>query len=170
MRFPTRIASLKQGGNVEHHGHDHSHAHGDHSDGEQPSESLVEEHTGHAHTLMPVSSSTSADFGMLGVFLHLLGDAINNVAVMLSAVVIMTTSFRYADPIASLFVACMILLTAWPLIRKSGKVLLQSAPDQVDLEGLEKDVASVKNVKSMHECHVWNLSEWYNLYSRKLAN
>lgn len=79
---------------------------------------------------------------------------------MISAAVILTTQFRYADPIASLFVSLMIIATALPLTKRSGKILLESAPDEVDISGVESDVQKVKGIDGVHEMHVWSLSKF----------
>jgi solute carrier family 30 (zinc transporter), member 1 len=105
------------------------------------------------------SPGTFADLGIFGVIIHLLGDAINNVAVMISAGVFMATSFIYADPIASAFVGLMILATSAPLVLKSGRILLEGAPIQVDFDGVRQDIARVDGIEGVHELHVWNLSK-----------
>ncbi|KDQ58281.1 hypothetical protein JAAARDRAFT_155994 [Jaapia argillacea MUCL 33604] len=140
------------------HGHSHSHSHPDEDIASHDSRPIVL-HAGHAHTSVSPSSHSHRDLGLLGVALHLLGDALNNLAVIISAVVIMFTKFYYADPIASLFVGCMILATAWPLMRASGRFLLEGAPEEIDVEGVVKDVERVKGVEEVHEVHVWSLTQ-----------
>ncbi|KDQ58282.1 hypothetical protein JAAARDRAFT_35091 [Jaapia argillacea MUCL 33604] len=116
-------------------------------------------HAGHAHTSVPSCNRSDRDLGLLGVALHLLGDALNNLAVIISAIVIMFTGFYYADPIASLFVGCMIMTTAWPLMRNSGRFLLEGAPEEIDMQGVESDVERVKGIEEVHEVHVWSLTQ-----------
>jgi zinc transporter 1 len=58
------------------------------------------------------------DLGMLGVLLHVIGDAVNNLGVMVAALIIWFTKFEgryYADPAASLWIACIIILSSVPL-------------------------------------------------------
>jgi zinc transporter 1 len=95
------------------------------------------------------------------VIVHLVGDAINNVAVMISAGVFMATSFVYADPIASAFVGLMILATSGSLVIRSGRILLESAPIQIDFDGVKQDITRVDGIESVHELHVWNLSKCF---------
>jgi zinc transporter 1 len=92
------------------------------------------------------------------VAVHLLGDAVNNITVMISAGIYMATSFVYADPIASSLVGLMILATSGPLVLRSGRILLESAPMEVDFKGVELDITRVKGIEGVHELHVWNLS------------
>lgn len=102
------------------------------------------------------------DLGLLGVLIHLIGDAINNLAVILAALLIMllhSPKRYYADPTLSLFIAFIILLTAVPLTRRSGAILLQSAPPGVKLDDIKSDIESIQGVKSVHELHVWRLDQ-----------
>lgn len=112
----------------------------------------------HAFTLQP----SGHDLGLLGVLIHLIGDAINNLAVILAALLIMllhSPKRYYADPALSLFIAIIILLTAVPLTRRSGAILLESAPPGVRLDDIKSDIESIEGVKGVHELHVWRLDQ-----------
>lgn len=87
------------------------------------------------------------DLGMLGVLIHIIGDAINNIGVIIAAVVIWQTRFEgrfYADPAASMFIAIMIFVSAIPLTRNSGAILLQSAPRGVEIADVKHDLEQVR--------------------------
>jgi zinc transporter 1 len=102
------------------------------------------------------------DLGILGVLTHLLGDALNNIGVIISALIIMlihSPHRYYADPAASLFIAISILTTAIPLTKRSGLILLESAPPGVKLEDVKHDLEAIPGVKSVHELHVWRLDQ-----------
>lgn len=86
------------------------------------------------------------DLGMLGVLVHVIGDAINNIGVIIAAVVIWQTNYEarfYADPAASLFIALMIFFGAIPLTKNSGTILLQSAPLGVEIDDVKHDLEQV---------------------------
>lgn len=83
---------------------------------------------------------------MLGVLLHVIGDAVNNIGVMVAAAIIWKTNGDarfYADPAASLFIAIMILLSSWPLVKYSGYILLQGAPGSLKLADIQHDLEKV---------------------------
>jgi solute carrier family 30 (zinc transporter), member 5/7 len=86
------------------HGHSHTHSHGD---------------CGGGH----------ADHNMRGVYLHILADLLGSVSVIISSVIIYFFGFWIADPICSALSAVLILLSAFPLLEETGKVLLLSAPE-----------------------------------------
>lgn len=88
---------------------------------------------------------------MLGVFIHVMGDAINNIGVIIAAVIIWKTDGEgryYADPAVGVFIAIMILLSALPLVKNSGDILLQIAPRGIDLEDIKHDIEMVSNYVS----------------------
>lgn len=86
------------------------------------------------------------DLGMLGVLIHVIGDAINNIGVMIAAVVIWKAEGHrryYVDPAVSVFIGIMILVSALPLTKKSGAILLQVAPQGIGLDHVKEDMESV---------------------------
>ncbi|KAG5647877.1 hypothetical protein DXG03_007801 [Asterophora parasitica] len=102
------------------------------------------------------------NLNLIGVLVHLFGDAINNIAVIVSAVIIwkVQSSQRfYADPAVSLAISLIIFGSAIPMTLKSGRILLEAAPKFLDLEKVKYDILSVPNVLSVHDLHVWHLSQ-----------
>ncbi|KAH8915490.1 hypothetical protein BT69DRAFT_1271636 [Atractiella rhizophila] len=133
---------------------------------------VQDEHADHHHSKAVQVLKKHRDFGMLGVFLHLVGDAINNIGVMISAVIIWQTtspSRFYADPAISLFIAFSIILTALPLIRRSGRILLDSAPAELDIAGVEKDIVAIPGILDAHDLHVWSLTQKKRIASVHVA-
>ncbi len=83
---------------------------------------------------------------MMGVLIHVIGDAFNNVGVIVAALVIWLTSSEarfYADPGISMGIALMILVTSIPVVKNSGKILMQSAPKGVDMDDVKHDLEKV---------------------------
>ena len=90
-----------------------------------------------------------------GAFAHVLTDAYAFAATIVAGVVVVVTGFRRADPIASLVVVLLMLRAAWQLLRDSGHVLLEAAPEQVDLAALRSHLLETPNVLEVHDLHVW---------------
>ena len=83
---------------------------------------------------------------MLGVVLHVVGDAVNNVGVMIAALAIWKAESDkryYADPAVSLFIALTIFISAIPLVKHSGLILLQTAPWGVAIGDIKHDLEKV---------------------------
>ena len=91
---------------------------------------------------------------MLGVLIHVLGDAINNIGVIISAVVIWQASGHgryYIDPAISCFIAIMILISAIPLTKSSGSILLQIAPGGVETDHVKHDMEQASSISLMYQ-------------------
>jgi len=94
-----------------------------------------------------------------GAALHVLGDLLGSVAAIIAAVVIIQTGWMPIDPILSVLVAMLILRSAWHLVRRSAHILLEGAPEWLDLEEMQhKIIAAVPEVTEIHHVHVWGLT------------
>ncbi|KAI3404399.2 ZRC1 [Candida oxycetoniae] len=99
---------------------------------------------------------------MEGVFLHVLGDALGNVGVIITALIIWKTDYSWrfhADPLTSLIITFIIFNSALPLCRKSSKILLQATPPYINSDQIVKKILKLKLVENVHDFHVWNLNE-----------
>ena len=108
-------------------------------------------HGGHSHD----------DMNIRGIFFHVLGDALGNVGVMASALIIWLTpwSFRfYFDPAISLLITLIILKSALPLCRDTAKPLLQAVPSHISVDDIREDIETLPGVRSCHHVHVWALT------------
>ncbi|BFZ16030.1 hypothetical protein BsWGS_19069 [Bradybaena similaris] len=105
--------------------------------------------------------ASSQQLNMRGVFLHVLGDALGSVVVVISALVIMFAEgdWRfYIDPAMSVFMVIIILSTTIPLLKESAFILLQTVPSHVDVENIIKELEQMDGIYGVHECHIWQLA------------
>ncbi|GFG26776.1 metal ion resistance protein/transporter (Zrc1), putative [Aspergillus udagawae] len=132
---------------------------------------VLRPHVEHRHNVKS-QAKKGHDLGMMGVLIHVLGDAANNVGVIIAALVIWKAKYEgryYADPAVSMAIAIVILLSSLPLVRKSGTILLQSVPLGVDPEDVKHDLEAIPGVESVHELHIWRLNQEKALASVHLA-
>ena len=102
------------------------------------------------------------DLNMRGIFLHVMGDALGNIGVIASALVIWLTdwSFRYYfDPAISLLITCIILASAIPLCKAASRILLQATPPHIDVDHIREDIEDLPGIVGCHHLHVWQLSD-----------
>jgi len=101
----------------------------------------------------------SGDLNMRSAALHMAGDALGSLAVLSAGVVLVADhSLEWADPLASLVVAAIIVAEAYRLLRASVDALLESSPADVDLVELIAVMGRVPGVAEVHDLHVWSLS------------
>lgn len=120
-------------------------------------------HATHNHSIARKNDSKKQkSMNMEGVFLHVLGDALGNVGVMLTAIFIWKTDYSwrfYADPFISLVITAIIFSSAIPLCLRASRVLLQAAPSTVNADEVRQDLESIPGVADIHDLHIWQLSE-----------
>ncbi|MDT3707714.1 MAG: cation diffusion facilitator family transporter [Thiobacillus sp.] len=90
--------------------------------------------------------------------LHVLGDALGSVAAITAGVVIVATGWTPIDPLLSLLVAALILISALRLLREAVHVLMEGVPLHVRLDAVGRDLATLDGVRRVHDLHVWTLS------------
>jgi len=90
--------------------------------------------------------------------LHVLGDALGSVAAITAGIVIVTTGWTPIDPLLSLLVAALILVSALHLLREVVQVLMEGVPLSIQLDAVGQDLARLDGVLRVHDLHVWTLS------------
>ena len=93
-----------------------------------------------------------------GAFRHVLTDLYGFIGTVIAGIIIVTTGFTRADAIASLVVVALMVKAAWELLRDSGRVLLEAAPEGMDLEDLRAHLADVPHVLGVHDLHAWTVT------------
>ncbi|KAF9069116.1 cation efflux protein [Rhodocollybia butyracea] len=111
----------------------------------------------HAH-----GHSHSGSMNMRALLLHVFGDALGNIGVIATGLVIWLSSWNlkyYFDPVISLVITVIIFSSALPLVRSASFILLQGVPSTISLDEVRSSILGVEGVLSVHELHVWQLSE-----------
>jgi cobalt-zinc-cadmium efflux system protein len=93
-----------------------------------------------------------------GAFLEVAADALGSAAVIVSALVILTTGWQAADPIASLVIGLMIVPRTWKLLRETLDVLLEAAPKDVDMAEVRAHILALDGVEDIHDLHAWTIT------------
>jgi cobalt-zinc-cadmium efflux system protein len=96
-----------------------------------------------------------------GSYRHILTDLYGFIATAVAAVVILTTGFSRADPIASLLIAALMLKAAYTLLMTSGRVFMEAAPAGLDPNEIGNLLASQPGVVEVHDLHVWEVTSGF---------
>ncbi|PWN41271.1 cation efflux protein [Ceraceosorus guamensis] len=143
------------------HGHSHDHSDEEHGHSHNHGGDGGHSHGGHGHSHGGHSHSHGS-MNMQGVFLHVLGDALGNVGVIASGLFILLTTYSwrfYTDPAISFLITIIIFHSALPLVKSASFILLQGVPPSVPLDDVRAQLVETPGVLSIHELHVWQLSE-----------
>lgn len=93
-----------------------------------------------------------------GAFLEVMADMVGSIGVIVAALILMTTGWAYADPLFGAAIGVFILPRAWRLGRKSLRILVEAAPERVDIEVLRGELGAIAGVAGVHDLHVWTLT------------
>lgn len=94
-------------------------------------------------------------------FLHIVFDLLGSLAAVAAAAIIAFTGWYYADPLLSVLIDALILISAWRLVTETVKVLLEGTPSQVDLAHIRAALEEVPGVDKVHDLHVWTITSGY---------
>jgi len=97
------------------------------------------------------------DLNVRAAYIHMLGDALGSIAILVGAVLIRHTGWHVIDPILSIFIAGLIIWTAWEIVRDTLNILLEGLPRGMTLEGVAQAIRQIPGVKDVHDLHIWSL-------------
>ena len=111
--------------------------------------------------LRQVARANRSNLNVEGSFRHLLTDLYAFAGTAVAGLVVWLTGFDRADPIASLLVAGLMVLTAWPLLRASGQILLEASPEGLEPAEIGATLRGYPGVTDVHDLHVWEISSGF---------
>jgi cobalt-zinc-cadmium efflux system protein len=113
---------------------------------------------GNGASLLLLRRGQAESLNVRGAFLEVASDTFGALAVIISGVVVATTGFLQADPIASLAVALLILPRTWRLLRDAVDVLLEASPRGIDLGQVRAHMTGLAGVTDVHDLHAWTIT------------
>ena len=111
-----------------------------------------------AVSLLLLRQGQAESLNLRGAFLEVASDTLGAAAVIVTGVIIATTGFTRADPIASLAVGLLILPRTWRLLRETVDVLLEASPRGMDLNEVRRHMTTLTGVRDVHELHAWTIT------------
>lgn len=113
--------------------------------------------------------SRKEDLNVKGAFLHMAADTLVSIGVVISGLVMMFTGFYLIDPIISLVIAVVILISTWRLLSQSVRLSLDGIPDSIDFDKVKETVESDKDVVGVHHIHIWAISTTETAFTAHLV-
>ncbi len=102
------------------------------------------------------------DLNIRGAFLHMAADTMVSAGVVISGIIIAFTGWYIIDPIISLVIALVILISTWELLHDSVRLALDGVPEDVDIDHLREHIVALPHVVEVHHIHVWAMSTTEN--------
>jgi cobalt-zinc-cadmium efflux system protein len=108
-----------------------------------------------AWLLAPAEDSS---LNLRGAFLHVVADLLGSLGALGAGAIILFTGWYQADAVAAAFIAVLVLISAWQLVRESLDVLMEAVPPHIDLDKLREEMEGVPGTCRVHDLHVWTLT------------
>jgi len=105
-----------------------------------------------------LARANRASLNVRGAYQHILTDLYGFIGTAVAALLILTLGWTRADPVASLVVVALMVHAAWGLLRDSARVLLEAAPEHIDLDEVRAHLLRVEHVHDVHDLHVWTVT------------
>jgi len=111
--------------------------------------------------VLALAGATRRSLNVEGSFRHILTDLYAFIATAIAAVVILTTGFQRADPIASLLIAGLMVRSGYALVKASARIFLEAAPEGLDPEAIGRALVAQPGVVEVHDLHVWEVTSGF---------
>ncbi|NLI83054.1 MAG: cation diffusion facilitator family transporter [Deltaproteobacteria bacterium] len=92
-----------------------------------------------------------------GAFLHMLGDLLTSVVVVLNGLVLMFKPWYWLDPILSVLIALFILKNCWAILKEATRILMNATPSGLDIARIKTFLEQIPGISGVHYLHAWNL-------------
>ena len=93
-----------------------------------------------------------------GAYYEVVSDALGSLGVLVAGLLIITTGWRYADPVVGVGIGLFIIPRTWKLLRQAVNVLLEATPPHIALADVERAMREVPGVQAVHDLHAWTLT------------
>jgi cobalt-zinc-cadmium efflux system protein len=116
---------------------------------------------GNAIATIALAGGEREDLNLEGVLRHSAADALGSLGVVVSGLIVLTTGWLYADPIAGILIGVLIALGSWRLVSEPIGVLMEAAPAGIDVTEVGQAMCRVPGVREVHDLHVWTVTSGF---------
>lgn len=106
-----------------------------------------------------------SNLNLKGAYWHILQTFVGSLIIVVAALVIRFTGFLEIDPLLGMAFGVVLVLASWTILRDSLRILLDSVPDNLDLDEIRKHIEKMEGVKNVHHMHAWALTSGRNVFS-----
>ncbi|KOS68563.1 cation transporter [Lysinibacillus contaminans] len=119
--------------------------------------------------IMMRGGDTEENLNMRGAYLHVISDMLGSVGAILAALLIMFFGWGWTDPLASVIVAVLVLRSGYYVTKASLHVLMEGTPQNVNVDNVVKTIEQTKEIKGLHDLHIWSITSGLNALSCHLV-
>ena len=108
--------------------------------------------------ILILRSASRDNLNVKGAFLHMWGDTISSIGVIVASVIILVTGWTMVDPIISIFIGLLILRGAISLVLESSDILLEAVPKHLDVTQISSALKEIEGIRDVHDLHLWTIT------------
>ena len=108
-----------------------------------------------------LARSSGESLNLQGAARHVLADLLGSVGAIAAALIVITTGWRYADPLISVLIGLLVLASSWKLLRDSVNILLEKSPPGLDADEIGRSMVRSGGVAEVHDLHVWTITSGF---------
>jgi cobalt-zinc-cadmium efflux system protein len=105
-----------------------------------------------------LSGGREASLNVRGAWLHVLSDALGSLGAITAGALIWAFGWMWADPVASVVIALLVIRSAWTLLGEAVAVLMEGAPPHIDVDAVRDSIIELPDVSAVHDLHVWTIT------------
>jgi cobalt-zinc-cadmium efflux system protein len=111
---------------------------------------------------------SKANLNIKAAFWHIMGDTFSSLGVIIAAMIIIFTGWKYADGIMAVLIGCIILWGSIELIKEAVNVLLEGVPRNIKVEEIISEIKNIAGIIDVHDIHIWSITSGINALSAHL--
>jgi len=115
--------------------------------------------------IMMRGADVKENLNMRGAYLHVISDMLGSIGAIVAALLIMFFGWGWADPLASMIVAALVLRSGVNVMKASLHVLMEGTPENVDVDDVLETIQNTPGIESVHDFHVWSVTSGLNVLS-----
>ena len=112
--------------------------------------------------IMMRGGDVEENLNIRGAYLHVISDMLGSIGAIAAALLIKFFGWGWADPVASVIVAVLVLRSGYYVTKASLNVLMEGTPNNIDIDNMIQTIQSIKGIQSIHDLHVWSITSGLN--------
>jgi len=109
--------------------------------------------------VMILKKDAAKSLNVRAAYVHLIGDTLSSVVVIIGGILIQVFGIMWIDPLITVLISIYIIREAFVILKESTNILMQSAPDHLNLEKIKRKVEQMEQVENIHHLHAWMLTD-----------
>ncbi|MCK5168502.1 MAG: cation transporter, partial [Bacteroidales bacterium] len=114
---------------------------------------------GNIISVILLHKDSSHNLNIRAAYLHLIGDTLSSVGVIIGSILIYFWDITWIDPLLTIIIGLVIIKATWSIIKETVEILMQSSPENLDLQAIKTELEKHPEISNIHHIHAWRLSD-----------